>query len=176
MAKKRKSKGMSTVSLVLVLVMIVGAALAFTGLFLDWTNTETKSDLIGASTDSTMTLQDWTELNENANKLDSEVKYFVVTNMFAWIAAAAVAAAAVLFILKLIIRLKLLGIIGGVAGIIGLVCGVLAIVFTFLMGKEYAVDIGSLASSTTLPAIGCYLLTVGGVLGGGAAIGAAIKS
>ena len=175
MAKKKK-KGITTLSLVLVLVMIVGAALAFTGLFLDWTITETGSELIGASADSKMTLQDWADSNEAAAKLDSEVKYFVVTNLFAWITAAAVAVAAVLFILKLVIRLKLLGTLGGVAGIVAIVCGVLAIVFTVLMGKEYGVDIGMIASSTTMPAIGCYLLAVGGVLGGAAAIGGAVKS
>lgn len=175
MAKKKK-KGITTLSLVLVLVMIVGAALAFTGLFLDWTNTETGSELIGASADSKMTLQDWADSNEAAAKLDSEVKYFVVTNLFAWITAAAVAVAAVLFILKLVIRLKLLGTLGGVAGIVAIVCGVLAIVFTVLMGKEYGLDIGMIASSTTMPAIGCYLLAVGGVLGGAAAIGGAVKS
>lgn len=176
MAKKKSKKGISTVSLVLVLVMIVGAALAFTGIFLDWTTTKVESNIIGASTQSSSTLQDWADTNETANKVDSEVKYFVVTNLFSWIAAAAVAAAAVLFILKLIVRLRLLGIIGGVAGIIGLVCGILAIVFTVLMGNEYVVDIGNIAKSTTVPAIGCYLLAVGGVLGGGAAIGGAVKS
>lgn len=176
MAKRKKSKGMSTLSLVLVLVMIVGAALAFTGLFIDWTTTKTGSDLVGASGSSSDTLQDWAELHDAAVKLDGEVKYFVVTNMFAWIAAAAVAAAAVLFILKLVIRLKLLGILGGVAGIVALVSGILAIVFTILMGNNYGLDLGIIASSTTMPAIGCYLLTIGGVLGGGAAIGAAVKS
>ena len=175
MAKKKK-KGISTLSLVLVLIMIVGAALAFTGLFLDWTTTEVGSDLVEASSSSSDTLQDWADANDAAAKLDGEVKYFVVTNMFAWIAAAAVAAAAVLFVLKLLIRLKLLGVLGGVAGIVALVCGILAIVFTVLMGNEYVVDLGVLANSTTTPAIGCYLLTIGGVLGGGAAIGAAVKS
>lgn len=157
MAKKKK-KGITTLSLVLVLVMVVGAALAFTGLFLDWTNTTTGSDLIGASADSKMTLQDWADSNDAAAKLDGEVKYFVVTNMFAWITAAAVAAAAVLFVLKLVIRLKLLGTLGGVAGIVAIVCGVLAIVFTVLMGKEYGVDFGVIANSTTMPAVGCLSL------------------
>lgn len=175
MAKKKK-KGISTVSLVLVLLMIVGAALAFTGLFLDWTTTKVESEFIGASTDSSMTLQDWADTNDAAAKIDSEVKYFVVTQLFAWVAAAAVAVAAVLFVLKLVIRLKLLGVIGGVAGIVALVCGILTIVFTCLMGKEYGVDLGALANSTTMPAIGCYLLAIGGVLGGGAAIGGAVKS
>lgn len=170
MAKKKK-KGVSTLSLVLVFVMIVGVALAFSGLFIDWTTTKVGSDLIGASTDGSSTLQDWASLNEN-----TEVEYFMLANVFAWVAAAAVAAATVLFILKLIVRLKLLNIIGGIAGIIGLVCGVLAIVFTVLMGNNYGVDLGVLASSTTTPAIGCYLLMIGGVLGGGAAIGAAVKS
>lgn len=114
MAKRKKSKGISTLSLILVLVMIVGAALAFTGLFLDWTTSTT--NVIVGSLESNSTLQDWADLNESMNKLDSEVKYFVMTNLFAWISAAAVAAAAVLFILKLVIRLKLLGIIGGVGG------------------------------------------------------------
>ena len=173
---KKKSKGVSTLSLVLVLVMIVGAALAFTGLFIDWTTTKTGSDLIGASAESGKTLQDWADSNAAAAKFDGEVKYFVVTNMFAWIAAAAVAVAAVLFIVKLVVRLKLLGTLGGVAGIIAIVCGVLAIVFTVLMGKEYGLDGGSLVASTTMPAVGCYLLTIGGVLGGAAAIGGAVKS
>ena len=93
---KKKSKGVSTLSLVLVLVMIVGAALAFTGLFIDWTTRKTGSDLIGASAESGKTLQDSADSNAAAAKFDGEVKYFVVTNMFAWIAAAAVAVAAVL--------------------------------------------------------------------------------
>lgn len=172
MAKRKKSKGISTLSLILVLVMIVGAALAFTGLFLDWTTSTTK---IGVTIESNSTLQDWADINESLNKIDSEVKYFVMTNLFAWISAAAVAAAAVLFILKLVIRLKLLGIIGGVAGIIGLVCGILAIVFTVLMGNEYSAGNETLGNAVA-PAIGCYLLMAGGILGGGAAIGAAVKS
>ena len=94
MAKKKKSKGISTTALVLVLIMVVGAALAFTGLFLDWTTTKVESEFVGASSDSASTLQDWADLNESANKLDGEVKYFVVTNMFAWIAAAAACALA----------------------------------------------------------------------------------
>lgn len=167
MAKKKK-KGVSVLSLVLVLVMIVGAALAFTGLFLDWTTS--KTNVVIGSVESNATLQDWAEI-----KLDGEVKYFVVTNMFAWIAAAAVAVAAVLFILKLVIRLKLLSTLGGIAGIVGLLCAVLAIVFTILMGNEYAVGNETFGNSVA-PAIGCYLLTVGGVLGGAAAIGGAVKS
>lgn len=173
---KRKKKGISTVSLVLVLVMIVGVALAFSGLFIDWTTTKTETGIIDASTESAWTLQDWADTNEAAAKLDGEVEYFVLTNIFAWIAAAAVAVAAVLFVLKLVIRLKLLGILGGVAGIVAIVSGILAIVFTILMGNNYGLDLGVIASSTTMPAIGCYLLTIGSVLGGGAAIGAAVKS
>lgn len=173
MAKRKKSKGINTLSLILVLVMIVGAALAFTGLFLDWTTSTT--NVIVGSVESNSTLQDWADINESMNKLDGEVKYFVMTNLFAWISAAAVAAAAVLFILKLVIRLKLLGIIGGVAGIIGLICGILAIVFTVLMGNEYSAGNETLGNAVA-PAIGCYLLMAGGILGGGAAIGAAVKS
>ena len=172
MAKKKK-KGVSVLSLVLVLVMIVGAALAFTGLFLDWTTS--KTNVVIGSVESNATLQDWAEMQDSAVKLDGEVKYFVVTNMFAWIAAAAVAVAAVLFILKLVIRLKLLSTLGGIAGIVGLLCAVLAIVFTILMGNEYAVGNETIGNSVA-PAIGCYLLTVGGVLGGAAAIGGAVKS
>ena len=173
MAKRKKSKGISTLSLILVLVMIVGAALAFTGLFLDWTTSTT--NVIVGSVENNSTLQDWADRHELAPEFGGEIKYFVMTNLFAWISAAAVAAAAVLFILKLVIRLKLLGIIGGVAGIIGLVCGILAIVFTVLMGNEYSAGNETLGNAVA-PAIGCYLLMAGGILGGGAAIGAAVKS
>lgn len=173
MAKKKKKKGMSTISLVLILVMIVGVALAFTGLFLDWTTSTT--NLVVGSVESSATLQDWADMHEAAVRYDGEVKYFVLTNMFAWIAAAAVAAAAVLFILKLVIRLRLLSTLGGVAGIVGLLCAVLAIVFTVLMGNEYAAGNDTLGNSVA-PAVGCYLLLAGGVVGGGAAIAGAVKS
>lgn len=177
---KRKKKGISTVSLVLVFVMIVGVALAFSGLFIDWTTSKTDVDAVvtEVSSESRWTLQDWADANEAAVKVDGEVEYFVLVNMFAWITAAAVAVAAVLFVLKLVIRLKLLGILGGVAGIIAIVSGILAIVFTVLMGNNYNMNFNLIinASTTTMPAIGCYLLAIGGVLGGGAAIGAAVKS
>lgn len=178
MAKKRKkSKGISLISLVVVLFVIVGAALAFTGLFLDWTAVYTESELVDkSSVDGKMTLEDWSEANDLKGELGGEVKYFTVTNLFAWVAAAAVAAAAVLFVLKLIIRLRLLSTLGGIAGIIGLLSAALALVFTFLMCKEMgSVDAGELVKSQVLPAVGCYLLLAGGVVGGGAAIAGAIK-
>lgn len=168
MAKKKK-KGITTLSLVLVLVMIVGAALSFTGLFLDWTSTDGTG--LGALVSGKITLQEWADINDTA-----EVEYFMLTNIFAWITAAATAVAAVLFIVKLVVRLRLLGTLGGVAGIVALVCGVLAIVFTFMMGSNYGLDAGFIGTSSTTPAVGCYLLTVGGVLGGAAAIGGAVKS
>ena len=172
MAKKRKnSKGISLISLVVVLFVIVGAALAFTGLFLDWTQSETK---LGITIESSMTLEDWSEMNDNAGVFDGEVKYFALTNTFAWIAAAAVAAAAVLFILKLVIRLNLLSTLGGIAGIVGLICAILTIIFTVLMGNEYSGG-GDTVGNSVMPAVGCYLLLAGGVVGGGAAIAGAIK-
>ena len=172
MAKKKKKKGMSTISLVLVFVMIVGVALAFTGLFLDWTTSTTK---IGLSVESSTTLQDWADGHELATEFGGEIKYFVLTNMFAWITAAAVAVAAVLFILKLVIRLRLLSTLGGVAGIVGLICAVLTIIFTVLMGNEYTKG-GDMIGNAVAPAVGCYLLLAGGVVGGGAAIAGTVKS
>ena len=172
MAKKKKKKGMSTISLVLVFVMIVGVALAFTGLFLDWTTSTTK---IGLSVESSTTLQDWADRHEFVTEFGGEIKYFVLTNMFAWISAAAVAVAAVLFILKLVIRLRLLSTLGGVAGIVGLICAVLTIIFTVLMGNEYTKG-GDMIGNAVAPAVGCYLLLAGGVVGGGAAIAGAVKS
>ena len=167
MAKKRKkSKGISLISLVVVLFVIVGAALAFTGLFLDWTQSETK---LGITIESSMTLEDWSEMNDNAGVFDGEVKYFALTNTFAWIAAAAV-----LFILKLVIRLNLLSTLGGIAGIVGLICAILTIIFTVLMGNEYSGG-GDTVGNSVMPAVGCYLLLAGGVVGGGAAIAGAIK-
>lgn len=178
MAKKRKkSKGISVVSLVIVLFIVVGAALAFTGLFLDWTAIYTESEIIDkSSVDGEMTLEDWAETNDLKGELGGEVKYFTVTNLFAWVAAAAVAAAAVLFILNLVIRLRLLSTLGGIVGIIGLIAAALSLVFTFLMCKEIGgVDAGEFVKTQVMPAVGCYLLFAGGIVGGGAAIAGAVK-
>lgn len=166
---KKKSKKMSALALVLVLVIIVGTALAFTGLFLDWTTR--KTDLAVTSVEYNKTLQDWADENDLAGKLNGEIKYFTAVNMFAWITAAAVAVAAVLFIVKMVIRLRLLSMLGGIAGAVGLVCAVLTIIFTVLMVQET-----EFMSSKVTPAVGCYLVLAGGVLGGGAAIAGAVKS
>lgn len=38
MAKKRKKAGMSVIGLVMLIIVLAGTALSFTGLFLEWVN------------------------------------------------------------------------------------------------------------------------------------------
>lgn len=174
MAKKKKKAGMSVIGLVMLVIVLAGTALSFTGLFLDWVTVkgEVAGGIIGA--ESTNTLTDLQEVHENLQKLDEELKYFLATDILAWVTAAAIAVAAVMFILKALLRSKLFATLGGVAGIVALVAGVLTLVFTIMMCKEMSVDAGIIAKATYSAAIGCYLTMIGGVVGGvGALIGAA---
>ena len=167
--KRRKSKGISTTALIVLLIMVVGTALAFTGLFLDWTVLQSSSEYFeGKDTSFNQTLSEW--------GTDSDVEYLIPTNIFAWTAAVAVALALVLYLLKVLMRQKVLGTVCGIMGIVAVVSAVLAIVFTSLMGKSvWEMDLCDLAKSAVVPAVGCSLLMSGGIIGGGAALAGAFK-
>ena len=172
MAKAKKKKaGMTMLAWIMLAVMAVGLVLSVVGIFTDWITT--KGEVLGGlfSGDSSQTLQDLFESQSDFRELDEDysIKYFDITYTCAWITLIAVAAAFGCFLVGGLLKMKLLKTIGMIAGILAIVAGIMAAVFTALMGKEMSADAG-IASATTSLAVGCYLTLVGGIVGGAGAI------
>ena len=170
MAKRKAKKRISTLTIVMLVVALVGAALAVVGLFTDWTHQqgEALGGLIEGKTES-MTLEDWAEMNDWENPPE----YSLVMQLFAWIAGILTVAGFALVLVRLLINIGLIRLLGKIAGIGAILCGILAFVFTFLAADAFVgVDLGSIANVETTLSYGAYLLAAGSVVGGvGALVG-----
>lgn len=170
MAKRKAKKRISTLTIVMLVVALVGAALAVVGLFTDWTHQqgEALGGLIEGKTES-MTLEDWAEMNDWENPPE----YSLVMQLFAWIAGILTVAGFALVLVRLLINIGLIRLLGKIAGIGAILCGILALVFTFLAADAFVgVDLGSIANVKTTLSYGAYLLAAGSVVGGvGALVG-----
>lgn len=172
MAKAKKKKaGMTMLAWIMLAVMAVGLVLSVVGIFTDWITT--KGEAIGGliTTEGSTTLQDLYDSQADMREIDEDysIKYFDITYTCAWITLIATAAAFGCFLVGGLLKMKLLKTIGMIAGILAIVVGIMAAVFTALMGKEMSADAG-IASATTSFAVGCYLTLVGGIVGGAGAI------
>lgn len=170
MAKRKAKKRISTLTIVMLVVALVGAALAVVGLFTDWTHQqgEALGGLIEGKTES-MTLEDWAEMNDWENPPE----YSLVMQLFAWIAGILAVAGFALVLVRLLINIGLIRLLGKIAGIGAILCGILALVFTFLAADAFVgIDLGSIANVETTLSFGAYLLAAGSVVGGvGALVG-----
>lgn len=174
MAKTRKRK-QSVIIWIMLALVLVGTAVAFSAIFMDWINV--KGEIVGGLFDATNTLkmQDLQEAHQNLLKADSELKYFVATQALAFTTVIALALSFVLDALKLFTRNKTIGAIGAVTGLIALVAGIMTVVFASMMCNEVSIDAGFIGKATYTLAVGMYLLVAGGAVGCIGAVGCAIK-
>ena len=170
MAKRKAKKRISTLTIVMLVVALVGAALAVVGLFTDWTHQQGEAfgGLVEGKTES-MTLEDWAEMNDWENPPE----YSLVMQLFAWVAGILTVAGFALVLVRLLVNIGLIRLLGKIAGIGAILCGILALVFTFLAADAFVgVDLGSIANVETTLSYGAYLLAAGSVVGGvGALVG-----
>lgn len=168
MAKRKAKKRISTLTIVMLVVALVGAALAVVGLFTDWTHQQGElGGFIEGKTES-MTLEDWAEMNDWENPPE----YSLVMQLFAWVAGILTVAGFALVLVRLLINIGVIRLLGKIAGIGAILCGILALVFTFLAADAFiGIDLGLAKVETTL-SYGAYLLAAGSVVGGvGALVG-----
>lgn len=172
MAKRKAKKKLSTLTVVMLAVALVGAAIAITGLFLEWTNYKIDSVFGQAQTDG-MTLEDWAQMND----WDQPPEYSIVMQLFAWVAGILAAAGFLLVLVRMLVNVAPVRLIGTVAGIGAILCGILALVFTFLTADSFigGVDFGDVMKGGTQPSVGAYLLAAGAVVGGIGALGGSKK-
>ena len=169
MAKKKAKKRISTLTIVMLVVALVGAALAVVGLFTDWTHQQ--SEVLGERLEyetESMTLEDCAKMNDWENPPE----YSLAMQLFAWIAGILTVAGFALVLVRLLINIGVIRLLGKIAGIGAILCGILALVFTFLAADAFiGIDLGLAKMETTL-SFGAYLLAAGSVVGGvGALVG-----
>ena len=92
--------------------------------------------------------------------------------LFAWVAGILAVAGFALVLVRLLINIGVIRLLGKIAGIGAILCGILALVFTFLAADAFiGIDLGLAKMETTL-SFGAYLLAAGSVVGGvGALVG-----
>ena len=150
-----KSK-MSTMTLVCTIAMAVGAVVAIVALFLNWATLS--ASLLGE-----------TAKIADVKLFDMDEFWGVMAIIFAVITAIASVACAVVALLKSFSNFKLDAKIAMIIGIVTVACAVIALVCTFIFGGQYS-DGNEYASAKVAPAIGAWLLAIGGVISGAACI------
>lgn len=183
---KKKAKKKSMLGWAMLAVVVIGAALMVTGIFLDWTQVNVES-VIGNSEGAKLTLQDYTEMIQKQQEVDDAIGSVVEADSvvdgkmasmvaFAYIAVIAMAATAVLYLLKSFLNIGLLRLLTLIGALATIVCTVIMAICTFVFASDYQGGLGELVKGAMVPAVGAWLAMVGGVVGGvGGLIGARSK-
>lgn len=179
MAKKKSSK-FNLIALVAFGLIVVSAIVTIVGFTVDWTSTTSEAVIVGSNT----VKYKLSDLAEAYKKLGDHapdaMKGFSAMKAFAVITLIAVLASAACYIVSSILSLKLFKLITALVGIATVVCAVVLIITTFSFCGNYQADFSlgniSVVSSKTSPAVGPWLMTVFGVIGGLATAGGAMKS
>ena len=158
---KRKTKKLNTAALVAAAIALVGLVLVIVGLVIDWVSLTISVPLVGDST-ITATLADCGG--------EYAAEGFDAMNTFAIITVVATALCFLASAATLVLKNKMVKLVAVILAAVTIVCAIITIICTF----SYCGDEGVFASAA--PAIGAWLLTVGGVIGGLACAYAALKT
>lgn len=162
--KKSRKKKLSTLTIAMLAVALVGAVLAVVGLFNDWMHYSIGDNI---ETES-MTLQDFAE-TESANQ--------IMMQTFAWIAGILAVAGFALVLVRMLVNIGPVRLAGKIAGIGAVLFGVLALIFSFVVASEGVIG-GNFGFNIDIDGVGwelsygAYLLAAGSIVGGiGAFVG-----
>ncbi len=166
MAKSKKSKKTNTVALIAAVLVVVGLILVIVGMSIDW--------VVGG--DRMFNLGDLADSNELYAKIaeeslpgyDAMTAFIYITMVLAIITLIGAAAG-------LVIKLKLIKLITAIAGALTIVGAVLTVVFAYTFCNADETKLFLLVTECA-PAVGAWLLTVGGVIAGLGGLGCAAKS
>ena len=162
MAKSKKSKKTNTVALIAAALVVVGLILVIVGMVTNW---------IGVS-DEFLKMSDINEANDVYKKLtDKSLDGYDAMNAFMIITVIVAAITLVGAGVGLVLKIKIIRLVVAVAAVLTVLAAILALVFTY----QFCDKFGSGLIEYT-PAVGAWLLTIGGVLAGLGGLGCAAKS
>ena len=158
---KRKTKKLNTAALIAAAIALVGLVLVIVGLLIDWVSLTISLPLVGDST-ITATLADCGG-EYAAEGFDAMNAFAIITVVVAAVSFLASAA-------TLALKNKAVKLAAVIAAAAAIVCAIITIICTY----SYCGDETVFASAA--PAIGAWLLTVGGAIEGLAGAYAALKA
>lgn len=161
------SKKLNTNAIIALAVAIVGLVLVIVGITLDWLSTTVSFG--GMSMTESVKLGDMAKMDGL-----NEVSGYSAMVAFAYITLSAGIIAVIAAAVSAFIDMKLVKTVAIGAGAVALVCAILTIIFEFVFCNAEGMKT---EVSTNMPAIGAWLLVIGGVIcgAGSAAVAKANK-
>lgn len=160
-----KSKKMSMTNIIWTAVLAVALILVIVGICVDYVSV-TGSSILGGGTLGNIGLFDMT----GSNQPDAAATWGTLSVVTAIITIVLCVAGIAIALLKIFGSVKISSLVSLIVGVITAVVAVLAIVCVFVYGSQYSASLGELASITASPAIGAWLVAIGGVVSGVACI------
>lgn len=164
------SKKLDVVSIVIIAVMVVGLILTIVGICTNWlgctTGGETGFDKLAEMVDDNKTAKDFGM--ELYNGIDA-------VNAFAIITIIVTALAAIAYAVSKFVDIKVLKYVVIGVSALAIIFAVLALILTFTCTSTDACKIVKDMGGSFAPAIGCWLLAIGGILGGAAGVYGGLK-
>ncbi len=156
---------MSMTNIIWTAVLAVALILVIVGICVDYVSV-TGSSIFGGGTLSNVGLFDMT----GSNQPDAAATWGTLSVVTAIITIVLCVAGIAIALLKMFGSVKISSLVSLIVGVITAVVAVLAIVCVFVYGSQYSASLGELASITASPAIGAWLVAIGGVVSGVACI------
>lgn len=166
------SKKLDVVSIVIIAVLVVGLILTIVGICTNWIS-QTLT-VAGKSIDEPLKLKDYVE-----NEV-TDMDGFGAMYAFSIITIIVTALAAVAYVVSKFVDIKVLKYVVIGVSALAIICAILALILTFThINAAYSDAIDAAESMggkyTVVPAVGCWLLAIGGILGGAAGVYGGLK-
>lgn len=157
-----KSKKMNTAALVAAGLVVLGLILVIVGMVVTWISAEGEALKMSDITDANNLYKEFAD--KSMDGYDAMNAFMIITVI---VAAITLVGAGV----GLVLKNKVVKLIVAVAAVLTVLAAILTLVFTYQFCDKY-----SSAFVEFAPAIGAWLLTVGGVIAGVGGLGCAAKS
>lgn len=165
-----ESKKLSVATIVTLAVAVVGLILVIVGLCTDWIS------IAAAGESQNLSLGKIVEERELAEAMGMTQMYegYDIMNAFAIITVVVGAIAVVGVVASVFVDVKAVKLAAGICGALALVCAIITLILTFVYtNNSYFATMKDAASAAGIefyigPAVGAWLLTVGGVICGAA--------
>ncbi len=162
MAKKKSRFGI--VALVAFAVIVVATILVVVGYTLDWIKSTTLTAI-----ETKIKLSDLVKNNSNPSDALAAMNAFAIITLIASLASAGC------YVVSTVLGIKLFKLITALVGVVTLICAVVLIITTFSYCSKGNFSLGSLSINEATPAVGPWLMTIGGVICGAATAVGAMK-
>lgn len=174
MADKKK---FNVVSIVILAVLGVALIMGIVGICIDWLSATTKIGSV-SSTDATKLAE---LVKDNKDAGGDLYKAIGAVQAFAIIAVIAAALTLVSYLVSKFVDIKALKFVTIGCAAVLILCSLLALILTFVTGTSEVFDYLKKAAEaakgkfTVMPAAGCWLLSIFGILGGAAGVYGGLK-